>query len=157
MKSKTVPSSLLLGMMALSSVAVADSYAPFANYRAVDATGRYYVVMKRSDSKSNATTGVPVAFEIVERRPGSVPVAAVSDPDRYERASGGNATSEPVKVREGDLVLGKGTLDRAARKQSDRLADDDFVDAILRIRRKWIGHLHPGAVVAPISLPLTRA
>jgi hypothetical protein len=115
MKSKTVLLSFFLGMTALSSAAFADSYAPFANYRAVDPTGRYYVVMKKIDRQGNAIVGVPVAFEIAERRQGSAPVAAVSDPDRYERASGGKATSEPVTVREGDLVLGKGTLDRAPR------------------------------------------
>jgi hypothetical protein len=115
MNSKTVLLSLFLGMTALSPAAFADSYAPFANYRAVDPTGRYYVVMKKIDRQGNAIVGVPVAFEIVERRQGSAPVAAVSDPDRYERASGGKATSEPVTVRKDDLVLGKGTLDRAPR------------------------------------------
>jgi hypothetical protein len=110
MISRMVPA-ILCFVTSLSSEAVADSYAPFTNNRSVDATGRYYVVVRKNDPRGNAMRGVPIAFEIVERRPGSAPVAATREPYREEEG----AKPEPVSVREGDLVLGKGILDRAPR------------------------------------------
>lgn len=105
---------VILGLMAiLPRAAVGDSYAPFANYREVDATGQYYVVVKQADRKGNAFRGVPISFEIVERRPESGPVSSTRSAYRYESAAG--AKPEPVVVREGDVVLGKGSLDRAPR------------------------------------------
>jgi hypothetical protein len=115
MRPNALPVAIVL-MMVLSRAAVADSYAPFTNYRTVDSTGRFYVVVKKIGPQGDAIDaikGVPVAFEIVERRPGSAAVASASDPNRYELASG--AKPEPVNAREGDVVVGKGTLDRAPR------------------------------------------
>jgi hypothetical protein len=97
----------------LSQTAVADTWMPFTNYRSVDATGQYYVVVKRADPKGVAETAVPVAFEIAERRPGSAPVDWANEPSRNGQVLG--VKPESVKAREGDVVVGKGTLDRAPR------------------------------------------
>ncbi len=90
-------------------IASADSYAPFTNYRAVDATGEYYVVLKR---RSQTAPGFPLSvdFEIAKRNNGSPPVLAFN-----ERSAKSKLPGDGAQVRPGDTIIGKGTLDRAPR------------------------------------------
>lgn len=101
-------------MIVLSRAAVADSYIPFEDYRIVDAAGQFYVVVKRLDPRGVTGTAVPVVFQIAERRPGSAPVDWASGPNPDQLALG--AKPDPANVRKGDVVVGKGMLDRPPRR-----------------------------------------
>ena len=76
----------------------ADSYRPFRNFRQVDATGRYYIVVKKNGGPEDPGAGTPVTFEIAERKLGSSPVTTAEDGGRDEEI----IASPQVKVREGD-------------------------------------------------------
>jgi HEAT repeat protein len=86
-----------------------DSWAPFANFRQVEATGQFYVVVKKAKgAPQDPGRGTPITFEIAERKPGSPPVTEVRDQVDFDRV-----TSNPdVRVRDGDTILGRGKLDR---------------------------------------------
>jgi hypothetical protein len=91
----------------------ADSYPPFLNFRAVDPTRRYYIVVKRNGGNDDDTgPGTPVTFDIVERKPGSPPVTPAS---YRERGPSTVASNSNVRVRERDIVLGRGKLARCPR------------------------------------------
>ncbi len=106
---------LLVLILVLSPVlAHADTYAPFTNFRAVDATGKYYIVVKKDGGPTDPGSGTPVTFEIAERRPGSTRLSEVSDQVRDLR----NVVVNPeVTVRDGDILLGRGAS-RGARGRS---------------------------------------
>lgn len=100
---------LVLLQIVSSARSHADTYGPFKDFREVDATGRYYVVVKRIGEPVNAGPGTPVTFQIAERRPGSPPIAAAADEgEGFEKV----VANPDVKVRDGDIVLGKGQLER---------------------------------------------
>jgi len=91
------------------ATALADSWAPFSNYRSVDATGRYYLVVKKGEgAPRDPGRGTPVTFELVERKPGSPPISEVRDQADFDRV----IPNPEVRVRDGDTVLGRGKLDR---------------------------------------------
>ncbi|MDB5350117.1 MAG: hypothetical protein JWN86_1364 [Planctomycetota bacterium] len=107
-------SSLCAGLFALilvtfPSPAYADSYAAFSNFRQADPTGHFYIVVKKNGGPADPGRGTPVTFEIAERQPGSPPLAPAADERKGLRAVVANPE---VKVREGDILLGKGSLDR---------------------------------------------
>ena len=54
----------LLIAVAMPTLAHADSYRPFRNFRQVDATGGYYIVVKKNGGPEDPGAGTPVAFEI---------------------------------------------------------------------------------------------
>ncbi|MDR3633005.1 MAG: hypothetical protein P4L84_04160 [Isosphaeraceae bacterium] len=98
----------LLMSGAPSSFSWADSYGPFRNFRQPDATGRFYVVVKKNSGPQDPGAGTPVTFQFAERAPGSVPVVPAKDGGR-----GPNVIPNPgVVVRKGDLLLGSGSLKR---------------------------------------------
>lgn len=100
---------LSLFTMALSPPSWADSYAPFGNFRQIDATGRYYIVVKKNGGPQDPGAGTPVTFQIAERKPGSAPVVPAEDEGRRRTV----VANRDVTVREGDLILGSGRLDRS--------------------------------------------
>jgi len=89
----------------------ADSYRPFRNFRQVDATGRYYIVVKKNGGRKDPGAGTPVTFEIAERKHGSPPVTAAEDGGSDDEI----ASNPEVSVRPGDPLLGKGSLKRCFR------------------------------------------
>jgi hypothetical protein len=99
-----------LAVSLTAGAAIGDTYRPFTDFRATDATGRYYLVLKKGDgAPEDPGRGTPVTFEFAKSRPGSPPLAEFS-----EQWLGGpqvGASSE-VRVRQGDTVLGRGKLDR---------------------------------------------
>ncbi len=104
--------SLILLALAPTPV-MADSCGPFANYLQVDPTGRFYVVIAKTEGWGrDPGRGGPVEFTIAERKPGSPPVSAQEDHnDGYE------VTSNPkVALRKGDIRHGHGSLARAPRQ-----------------------------------------
>src|SRR4051812_45434353 len=109
------PSTRLLALIlvASSSPAQADSYAPFRDFRQADPTGRYYVVVRKNGGPAAPGRGTPITFEIAERRAGSPPLARASD--QLEDDKDVVFTPE-VKVRDGDILLGKGCLERCPRR-----------------------------------------
>jgi hypothetical protein len=107
--SKVAGGLLTLTIVITPLVAFADSYAAFCNFRQVDATGRYYLVARKNGGPRDPGRGTPITFEIAERKPGSPPVEEVEDRSKGLREVEANPE---VKVRDGDLVLGKGNLER---------------------------------------------
>jgi hypothetical protein len=86
----------------------ADSYRPFRNFRQVDATGRYYIVVKKNGGPEDPGAGTPVTYEIAERKLGSAPVTAAEDGGSDDEI----ASNPQVRVRPRDQLLGKGSLKR---------------------------------------------
>jgi len=77
----------------------ADSYAPFENFRQQDATGKYYLVIKRQPGgPEDPGRGTSVGFELVMRKPGSPPL-----------------TNAPAIVDQSDTILARGSLARCPR------------------------------------------
>ena len=94
----------------MSSPASADTYLPFQDFRAIDPSGRYYLVVKKDGGPANPGSGTPVRFAIAERKAGSPPVAPAEDGEGdFFRTVVANPE---VTVREGDTVLGRGRLKR---------------------------------------------
>jgi hypothetical protein len=107
--SRPIASLLALILVSSPSIARADSYWPFRNFRVVDPTGRYYIVVKKNGGESNPGRGTPVTFEIAEWRPESPPVAEVRDQlGGFKRV----VVNPEVRVRDGDFLLGSGNLER---------------------------------------------
>jgi HEAT repeats len=107
---RVAPGLLTLILATVPLVAFADSYGPFHNFRMVDPTGRYYLVVKKNGGEGDPGRGTPITFEIAERRPGSPPVEVVHDRSKGFREVEANPE---VKVRDGDIVLGKGSQERS--------------------------------------------
>jgi hypothetical protein len=107
---------IALGILAPAPLAWADSYGPFLNFRKVDATGRFYVVVKKAEgAPEDPGAGTPVNFEFAERAPGSPPVHEAYD--EYDVNDSDRVVPNPeVKVREGDIVHGRAKLDRSPRR-----------------------------------------
>jgi hypothetical protein len=105
----------LLTSLIVSNAALGDTYLPFQNFRTVEPTARYYlVVTKRPGGPQDPGRGTPVDYVIAERKPGSPPPISVCDGIRRDRHW--DVVSNPeVKVRVGDIVHGRGNLDRAPR------------------------------------------
>lgn len=95
-----------------SSKLSADSYAPFGNFRKVEPTGRFYVVVKKlPGNPEDPGRGTRVGFEYAERKPGSPVVTDVEDivdPDNHRRV----IPNPNVRVRDGDRIHGRGELRR---------------------------------------------
>lgn len=111
---KAVVTCILLAGYAAQGSVHADSFGAFRNFRQVDPTGRYYVVVK-TDEHANVPAGnwgTPVTFDVAERKSGSGAVTPAVD--SYVPGSGLRVTkpNPDVKVREGDILLGRGKLDR---------------------------------------------
>jgi len=92
----------------------AESYLPFADYRIVDSTGTYYVVVKRQGGPRYKGPWGPVELTIAQRKAGSSPVR----PARAKVVSlegQGNVyemlAREDVAVRDSDSVHGRVALD----------------------------------------------
>jgi HEAT repeat protein len=109
--SRTIAIGSLLFAVATLPIVHADSYRPFRNFRQVDPTGRYYIVVKKNGGPKDPGAGTPVTFEIAERKPGSPPVKPSEDGGSDDAI----VTNSEVSVREGDLVLGQGSLKRSPR------------------------------------------
>jgi hypothetical protein len=107
--SRAASSLLALFIITTPMVAHADSYTAFRNFRQVDPTGRYYLVARKNGGPRDPGSGTPITFEIAERKPGSPPLEAAEDQlrDLWDVAA-----NPEVKIRDGDLVLGKGSLER---------------------------------------------
>ncbi|WP_391601811.1 HEAT repeat domain-containing protein [Thalassoglobus polymorphus] len=98
----------------------ADSYGPYADFRQVDPTGRYYVVVKKLPGwGDDPGRGGRVRFDFVKTKPGTEPVTFEQnyfdrDKVHYLNFLNPNEKKNPkVKVREGDTLLGQGILNRA--------------------------------------------
>lgn len=92
---------------------IADSYFEFQNFRQVDATGRFYIVVKKgAGGPSDPGRGTPVNVEIVERRPDSPAVVEAKDFWSFES---GVQPNPEVKVRDGDIIRGRCQLVRCPR------------------------------------------
>jgi hypothetical protein len=103
----------LILLVASSAISKADSYGPFRNSRMVETTGRYYlVVTKRPGGPEDPGKGTPVDYAIVERAPGSIPVTRESDGGILDDVK----INPEVRVRDGDIVLGRGSLTRCPRE-----------------------------------------
>jgi len=92
----------------------ADSYRPFRNFRQVDATGKYYIVVKKNGGpkdSGDSGSGTPVTFEFAEWKRGSPTVTAVEDGGSDDEI----VNNREVCVRPGDQLLGKGSLKRCPR------------------------------------------
>ncbi len=89
----------------VTTTAHADKFIPFRDFRDVDATGTYYVVVKEDKvDPKNPGAGRSATFEYVIQRPNSPPVPPSRGPrnrDHYPE----------VKVRNGDTVLARGKLE----------------------------------------------
>jgi hypothetical protein len=96
-----------------TSPSVAGSYIAFRDFRVSDATGRYYLVVKKlPGNPSDPGRGTSVEFAYVECNPAASPVKFVED----EAAGYGMVKKNPeVRVRDGDKVLGSGKLERSPR------------------------------------------
>src|SRR5262245_13949162 len=105
---------LALSILAITPLAVrGDSYFPFCNFREVDATGRYYIVVKKEKGgPRDPGRGTPVSCELGERKSGSPSVEPAEDEFDFEAPKPNPA----VKVREGDSVLARGKLKRCPRQ-----------------------------------------
>jgi HEAT repeat protein len=100
---------LLLLLSPAASKAWADSWAPFCNFRKPDATGRYYIVVKKAEgAPKDPGRGTPIIFEIGERRAGTPPVTEARDQEEIDRV----IPNPEVRVLDDDTVLGRGKLER---------------------------------------------
>ncbi len=130
--SRSSLSLLALALCAFPSLARGDSYRAFTNFRDVDSTGRYYIVVKKNGGPEDPGAGTPVTFEIAQRREGTSPVAEAED---FLKGSREEVEANPeVKVREGDLVLGKGRLESVPESDLDLLHGSGLRGA----RRSWL-------------------
>jgi hypothetical protein len=92
------------------TAAVADSWGPFCSYRRADSVGRYYVVVKKGEgAPKDPGRGTPITFDIAERKAGTTPVRDTRDEEDVGRV----IPSPDVRVRVGDIVHGRGKLERA--------------------------------------------
>jgi hypothetical protein len=109
---RTIATCALLVATTVPSLVHADSYRPFRDFRQVDPTGRFYVVVKKNGGPEDPGEGTPVTFEFAERRPASPPV--------FSAVSGGSdgaiVPNTEVRVRERDVLLGRGSLERCPRE-----------------------------------------
>ena len=105
---RTVVLGGLLIAITMPPLANADSYRPFRNFRQVDPTGRYYIVVKKNGGPEDPGAGTPVTYEIAERKPGSPPVSPGEDSGEDDAI----VSNPDVRVRQGDPVLGRGSLVR---------------------------------------------
>ncbi|HQR08056.1 MAG TPA: hypothetical protein PLN21_14605 [Gemmatales bacterium] len=95
---------LLIATLPLS----ADSYGPFVDYRQVDPTGRYYVVIKfDGEKRDNGGFDNRVRFEFAERKPGSPPVTNAEDETDIRTYK----PNPEVSVRKGDILHSKGKFE----------------------------------------------
>jgi hypothetical protein len=106
--SKRTATWVLVIAATLPSSVEADSPRPVRNFRQVDRTGRFYIVVKKNGGPADPGAGTPVTFEIAERKAASPPLVAAEDPESAEPI----VPNPDVKVREGDLILGRGSLKR---------------------------------------------
>jgi hypothetical protein len=100
-----LPNSILF-VLSIQALIRADSIGPYRNFRQVDPTGRYYVVVKKDESRKTASAFMPVTFEVAERKAGSPTVLSAADKGALEIVA-----NPEVKVREGDVLLSRGKLD----------------------------------------------
>lgn len=92
----------------LPSATWTDSYFPFCDFRQVDATGRYYLVIQFAGAnRDNGGFQSPVNFTLVERKSGSLPVTNERDQPDFRKV----ISNPQVKVREGDTILAQGKLE----------------------------------------------
>ena len=104
------------------AIAQADSWNPWRDQRVVSPSGMYYVVMQRTDGPRVYGEWGPVEYIICQRGAGTPPVKPANSNvvefgiDEYDKEKGGQLyeiKSNPnVSVRDGDKILGRGTLDR---------------------------------------------
>ena len=87
----------------------ADGSIRYLDCRLTDGTGTNYVVLRRAVSARPTLAPVLINFEIATKRPGSPPVAPASDTVRKARPDEVIPNAE-VRVRDGDLLLGRGQL-----------------------------------------------
>jgi len=100
----------LATFLGMPATLCADSYLPFGNFRQVDPTGKYYLVVKkvRDDITGDPGRGTEVSFEFVRRQSGTPRLQ-----DESDRRNGWQVVpNSDVKVRAGDIVLGRGELKR---------------------------------------------
>jgi hypothetical protein len=74
----------------------ADSHGPPQNFRQVDPTGTYYVVIK-ADPTTEARVGLPITFEIARRKPGERPTGRIAV--TVQHAKMGISPASPLKFR----------------------------------------------------------
>ncbi len=93
---------------------LADTWFPFRNFRQVDPTGRFYVVVRQAPGgPEDPGRGTPVTFEIAEMKAGTAPVTNQGDADEDDDSSVDNPV---VNVRDGDRVHGRGEFKRCPLK-----------------------------------------
>ena len=101
---------LVLFLSMISAPLHADSYAPFVDFRQVEPTGRYYLVVKKLlGNPEDPGRGTAVEFTLAETKPGAPPPPEVED-ERYGFRQ--VKTNPEVKVREGDRIVGRGEFER---------------------------------------------
>ena len=105
----TVTKVIALCAVLLPAPVGADSWRPFRNFRQIDPTGRYYLVVRKDGGPEDPGRGTPIRFEIAERKPGTSPVTSAEDWEESRRTV---VPNPDVKVRDGDAVLGRGRLAR---------------------------------------------
>ncbi len=113
---------LMSVVLLISPVAHADSWNPWANRRTVSPNGEYYVVMKRTGGPRVFGEWGPVEFTICQRGTDTPRVTPTKsrivevESDEYAPEQDGQAyeiKADPgVNVRDGDKILGRGTLVR---------------------------------------------
>ena len=126
-------------------LACADSYRAFRNFRQVEPNGRYYVVVKKNGGPEDPGDGTPVTFEIVERKPGSPPVTPAEDGDSDDAF----VAHSDVNVRKGDIVLGRGNLNRCPGRILISSTGTGFVG--LDVRGYNYGDLRSGNALVIVS------
>ena len=90
----------------------ADSYAPYCENVQIDATGRFYVVVKvLPGGPEDPGRGTPVEISLAKRKDGSAPVAAARAP--YAGEANRDEDKPQIKVREGDTLHGTSRHQRA--------------------------------------------
>lgn len=137
---------ILVVLLVTTQVALADSWIPFRNFRQVDPTGRYYVIFKElPGGPEDPGRGTPVSFELAERKPGSKPVFDAEDFWKGDEVVG----NPDVKVREGDLVHGRGKLERCPREVLISSNGSGFVG--LDVRGYNYGHLRSGNALVIVA------
>jgi hypothetical protein len=108
---KSIIACNLLFALTVQATTRADIVGPFRDFREVDSTGRYYVVVRKDKNGAKSGLGVPVEFAIAERKAGSPPVMPALDTYRTESGALVAKNNPDVRVREGDILLGHGKLD----------------------------------------------
>lgn len=101
-----------------TTVLFADSYGPYADFRQVDSTGQYYLVVRKIPGwGEDPGRGGRVRYALAKRKPGADPVTSEQNQfnlDKVDDFLNPDEINNPkVKVRECDTLLGQGILNRA--------------------------------------------